>query len=634
MRNNQFVESIKKPVRRLVVTFHGIDGPTRMQHVVRMVHKDMHDTDVFAPDFGFSALGTKHPAAVAEQIITQLDQYCANLNYEDILFISYSSGAAIARKVLIGGWGQLDNTPFETEFNPPNNSQREWHKKVSRLVNIAGMTRGWKISTRQRLQESIRLNFFGLIGHIIPGYLPTLFRLRRGSPFIVNMRLQWLELMKQKPDCRPNVAIVNLLGSNDNLVGPLEVIDLVGDTAGNENVFFIQIPSSTHKSIMEVEPYTPIKLIKDWKFLQEKASLNKRRGDLLRAAMIGKIEGDPIPERPFHNPPEVASMESVAISYHYLDDNLPVSPNTEIKHLVFVIHGIRDDGYWTKKVAAKIKLLGDKCTKTFASNTKSYGYYTALPFALPWIRRQKVEWLMDEYATTRALYPNAKFSYVGHSNGTYLAADALQNYRTCVFENIVFAGSVVRKDYDWYEKFTCQPPKVKKLLNYVAANDLIVALFPKGLQPLKPFNLGSAGHDGFLQAEKCREYIDQLDFLKGGHGAGIQESRWTEISEFIVSGVAPDKRNLPDTDFQESRSFFAITIGGLSTGLLVVFAFLIGVLGWMLFSPLIDHDWYCHYCSYVDLNQVWQWYVSKGKAFNVAAFVLYVAIIRYFFFKF
>ncbi|MEE9339794.1 MAG: hypothetical protein V3U87_17115 [Methylococcaceae bacterium] len=637
MNNDEFVEALENPARRLVVIFHGFGGPPRMRRVVNMVHEDMQDTDVFAPDFGFSILGTKHPANVAEQIITQLDNYCANSNYEDILFVSYSSGAAIARKVLIGGWGQLDNAPFEAEFNPPKNSEREWHKKVSRLVNIAGMTRGWVVSSRQRLKELIGLNLFGLAGHIIPRYIPTLFRLRRGAPFIINMRIQWLELMSQQLGFRPNVVIVNLLGSIDNLVGPLEVIDFAGDTAGNSNVFFIQVPFSDHTSIMEVQPYTPLKLIKNWKISQARVSLNERRGDLLRTAMVGDIEGISAPEQPFHNPPKTVPVVCEAISHNHLDDNLPSSPNSKIEHLVFVIHGIRDDGYWTKKIAARIKDLGDISTKAFASNTKSYGYYTALPFALPWIRRQKVEWLMDEYATTRAFYPNARFSYIGHSNGTYLVANALENYQTCMFDKIVFVGSVVRKDYNWHRKFTSQPPKVKKLLNYVATNDLVVALFPKGLQPLKPFNLGSAGHDGFVQVEKCHNYIDQLEYVKGGHGAGIQESRWDEISEFIVNGVVPDKSTLPDSDFQDSRSLISIAIGSLSTGLLIILVIIIGVTGWALFSPLIDHTWYASFANdglNIYFNQLWDWYVSKGKELNAVAFILYVMIIRYFLFRF
>ena len=56
---------------------------------------------------------------------------------------------------------------------------------------------------------------------------------------------------------------------------------------------------------------------------------------------------------------------------------------------------------------------------------------------------------MDRYAEARARYPRAELDYVGHSNGTYLAAKALHDYPAAHFKHIVFAGSVVRRDYDW-----------------------------------------------------------------------------------------------------------------------------------------------------------------------------------------
>ncbi|MBL4660485.1 MAG: hypothetical protein JKY19_09015 [Alcanivoracaceae bacterium] len=629
MGNIEFIEAKDKLARRLVVTFHGFGGPSRMRRVVDVVHNDMNDTDIFAPDLRFSLLGTKHPSILAKGIIDKIDDYCSKANYEDILFISYSAGATIARKVLIGAWGQNNEVPFEREFNPKVKASRNWHKKVSRLVNIAGMTRGWIASSRQKLKESIGLNLFGLLGHIIPGYMPTIFRLRRGAPFIINMRLQWLALMNTNIKDRPKIAIINLLGSVDNLVGPLEIIDFTGDFADSFHLFFIQVPSSDHRSILDVQTYNPVNLIKNWERTKAKVLLNTRRGDLLRTAIVGKIEGLPVPVKPFHNPSTVSVIKE-SMSHNHLDDNLPSSPNTDIKHLVFVIHGIRDDGYWTKKIAAKIKARGKNSNNTYASNTKSYGYYTALPFALPWIRRQKVEWLMDEYATTRAFYPNAKFSYVGHSNGTYLAANALENYETCIFDKIVFAGSVVRKDYNWENKFSSQPPKVKKLLNYVATNDLVVALFPKGLQPLKVFDLGSAGHDGFSQLDNN---IQQIKYVEGGHGAGVKESRWDEISDFIVNDVIPKGNTLLDSDFKNSRSPVAMAIGGFSTIILIFLLYIIGSIGWALFSPLIDHTWAAAF-DLKYLNDLWSSYVSKGKELNVTVSILYVMMIRYFLYKY
>ena len=102
-----------------------------------------------------------------------------------------------------------------------------------------------------------------------------------------------------------------------------------------------------------------------------------------------------------------------------------------------------------------------------------------LPFILPWVRQEKVEWLMDEYVGAKARYPNASFSYVGHSNGTYLLARALRDYPAVRFRNVLFAGSVVRRDYRWDQAI--RAGQVICVVNMVATSDWVVAIFPSGL---------------------------------------------------------------------------------------------------------------------------------------------------------
>jgi alpha-beta hydrolase superfamily lysophospholipase len=45
--------------------------------------------------------------------------------------------------------------------------------------------------------------------------------------------------------------------------------------------------------------------------------------------------------------------------------------------------------------------------------------------------------------------PAVKISFVGHSNGSYILASAMQRYRSMEINNVVFAGSVVPRDYPW-----------------------------------------------------------------------------------------------------------------------------------------------------------------------------------------
>ncbi len=136
----------------------------------------------------------------------------------------------------------------------------------------------------------------------------------------------------------------------------------------------------------------------------------------------------------------------------------------------------------------------------------------------------------------KALYPNAvRFSYIGHSNGTYLLASALRDNPACRFDRVVFAGSVVRKDYDWAQAM--RRKQVGTVLNYVATNDKIVACFPGALERLR-WDLGSAGHNGFVPATEAPENSRLLEvrFVEGGHSAALSEEHWEAIAQFICEG--------------------------------------------------------------------------------------------------
>jgi pimeloyl-ACP methyl ester carboxylesterase len=219
---------------------------------------------------------------------------------------------------------------------------------------------------------------------------------------------------------------------------------------------------------------------------------------------------------------------------YFPSDDAKTDQQTEIKDVVFVIHGIRDVGHWTQKIARAVIKRNNKSKKGVAmkSETSSYGFFPMLPFILPWKRRQKVEWFMDQYAQALAEYPEADISFVGHSNGTYLLARALQDYPFCKFKNVVLAGSVVRSDYDWAK--VKSRGQVTNVLNFVATFDWVVAFFPKAIEMFKIQDLGSAGHDGFDAP------INQIKYVKGKHSAALDEKHWDAIAEFVVTGEKPN----------------------------------------------------------------------------------------------
>jgi len=176
-----------------------------------------------------------------------------------------------------------------------------------------------------------------------------------------------------------------------------------------------------------------------------------------------------------------------------------------------------------------------------------------LPFVVPWARRRKVEWLMDQYAEALAEHPNAKMSFVGHSNGTYLLARALDDYPFLRFKNVVLAGSVVRSDYDWVSKK--KNGQIENVLNFVATFDWVVAVFPKAIEILNLQDLGGGGHDGF---DKIK---DEVKYISGRHDAALAEENWDSIAEFILKGEKP---RIPPNLLAKTRSWFFVSLAKIA----------------------------------------------------------------------
>ena len=535
----------------LIVAIHGFSSSAgnRLAAVREVTRMARPDADIFTPELPIAR--NRLCRRMAESLVVELVESIEQIldarkqtggAYASITFIGHSLGAVLARKIVIVAFGeQRDRTgdcpaPFGDAFAKFREKPRDWAPLIKRLVLLAGINRGWSVSSTLDWWTSVKWSLFQFLGENLPGAPLMIFAIRRGAPFLVQTRLQWLALMDPNFGPRPNIVSVQLLGTVDDEVSPDDNVDYSVDLFGNNgssSYFYLEVKESGHGDVIEMSPSGPKS--------QPKSARAERRTKFLTA---------------LNDSPEVLKGE--CISREDMADNLPPEPDFKVTDVVFVVHGIRDKGYWTQKVARTIKKLSSATPgseRKFKSWTSSYGYFAMLPFVVPSVRQRKVEWLMDHYAEARARYPNADFHYVGHSNGTYLAAQALKDYPAARFKRIVFAGSVVRRDYQWStlthptKSNHKAPPRVEKVLNYVATADWVVALFPKGLEPWKSFNLGSAGHDGFDEASKDGP-VYEVEYIVGDHGAGHQESNWEDIARFIVFGETPKLREAVVDDNQ------------------------------------------------------------------------------------
>ena len=343
----------------------------------------------------------------------------------------------------------------------------------------------------------------------------------------------------------PPIFVVQLLGAVDDLVSPDDAVDIVVHKGDNASFVLIEMPDTTHHAaiIMRKPEADQRKMLEDalgGGFAPDAKSLanvcrESSLTDQARFLLLAKAAGD-----------SRDNLEKIAIARTHMPDILAATPDEKTTDVVFVIHGIRDKGFWTHKVARAVKQQGEREQRVFRSFTRTYGYFAIFPFVLPWVRHWKTGWLMDHYVLMRALYPGAKFSYVGHSNGAYLLARALLHYPAAKFHHVVFVGSVVRRDYPWSvllpDQSVNRPGQIDKILNYVATEDWVVAIFGKALQTFTGlFDIGSSGYDGFDEHRRETRHpnLHEAKFVVGTHGAGIREAHWNDIARFIVKGEPP-----------------------------------------------------------------------------------------------
>lgn len=514
----------------LVVLIHAYTlDRTSLNDVARTLRASsgFENADIYRPSLNLGLMSSANMIVLARDVLEAIDVLHQERQYKQIVLIGHSAGALLARKVYVTAWGETEQAPFEAELK--GLTERAWSRNVTRIILLAGMNRGWRISYHLSVPTAFKLACGTLVGRFwefITGKHLVIFQIRCGAPFLTQLRLQWLAMQKkirrlQTKDASLQAATtVQLLGSIDDLVSPDDNIDLV---AGRDFVY-LDMPFSGHANVIAMgDPQHGPARAKQF-----------RTALLLTKAELARLQ---VP----------------------IADYRPYQIDESVTHVIFVVHGIRDEGFWTRKIARRVVELGAASGNTkFGMATSSYGYFPMIPFLTPSKRREKVEWLMDQYAEATASFPNAEeFHCVAHSNGTYLIAKALEQYTCCRFKRIVFAGSVVRQDYDW-KKFVSVHGnnRVEAVANYVATSDWVVAWFPKLFQILRLQDIGSAGHDGFDHDSKQTSWDRR--FIRGGHGAALDERNWDAIARFVLTGA----KEPPPSELQANHQSFLVKLFG------------------------------------------------------------------------
>ena len=184
--------------RRLFFLVHGMDHTAAdlapLKAAIRASFPDDRLVLVTYPALRWS---NQNPLDVAKQCVDRIQSEFESGpegGYQEIVLVGHSLGALIARKVCLLAHGICSDFAAGIPVTP---APRSWANRIKRLVLLAGMSRGWKLWPRN--QHTPRFRWigrglqFGLARIFGQGRLVR--AAHRGSPFVVNLRLDWLALI-------------------------------------------------------------------------------------------------------------------------------------------------------------------------------------------------------------------------------------------------------------------------------------------------------------------------------------------------------------------------------------------------------------------------------------------------------
>jgi hypothetical protein len=557
----------------LVVLLHGFAGGPRQLRAVAAIAREIYPgAEILYAKYSASPISNKDPYQIASRIEDEIDRRFREHSYRKIVLVGYSMGSLLLRKAYLWAHGPA----FSVDRPGGSRPTRSWVERVDRVVLLAGANRGWTLAWSGNAggaeTDGLRLHrrvAFGL--GLLFGRLTRTARLvrsfQRGCPFVADLRVQWIRFTRSAWNggaSRERPPVIQILGTVDDIVSVADNKDVMA----SKDFVFLPVEETGHANILDMDLGTA----------SSRSPIRRQRAEVLRLALRAPID-------------ELRRSQPV--------DLQSGAENVRVHHAVFVMHGIRDFADWTRNVEDEIRARVDsnECLVIRAS----YGYFTMGSFLLFGARQRNVRWLMDRYTEALAKYPNAKVSYVGHSNGTYLLASALDRYKSLMVHRVLFAGSVVRRTYDWDDLLTAG--RVGSFHNVLATRDWVVGIFPRFFEwlrevvsPLRAWTALDVGAAGFRGFEQLRHNVG---FAVGGHSAAIdtgRPERIRAIADYVANGEASALAVFRET----GRPAAGVdTLSRLCWAVWVGLLILVAVIGFLFTAALI----------YVDVPTGWAWVV-------------------------
>jgi hypothetical protein len=116
-----------------------------------------------------------------------------------------------------------------------------------------------------------------------------------------------------------------------------------------------------------------------------------------------------------------------------------------VTHVVLLVHGIRTTAVWQEMVAQELE-----ATPGVRAIPLGFEYVDAFSFWFPFgTRARPVRKLLGKIRHAKARHPQAEFSVIAHSFGTYSVFRLLEGEPDLQFKRIILCGSIVSHDAPW-----------------------------------------------------------------------------------------------------------------------------------------------------------------------------------------
>jgi hypothetical protein len=215
------------------------------------IQADFPDDRCILLTYPSSRWSNANPLEIATLCVTKIQSEFDQRNdegYREVILVGHSLGALLVRKACLIAHGICsDFAPGLGVRAAPR--RKAWANKITRLVLLAGMSRAWRLTPRNQhtprvrwLARVIQLAVARAFGH---GHLVR--AAHRGTPFIVNLRLDWLGLVNG--DYIGEIApalVVQIAGLHDTMVHPSDHIDL----QAGRNFKYLSVQATKHDAMV------------------------------------------------------------------------------------------------------------------------------------------------------------------------------------------------------------------------------------------------------------------------------------------------------------------------------------------------------------------------------------------------